>query len=153
MRRPKFIEKHGGMPSGRLGRIIAFVMERETAAINRDAVALLDLGRRECVLDVGTGHGASLQYLAMRSDEKYTKIACRGDTGKQSEALIRMPLKKLMTQLDVAQFVQVHSSVAVNLRAISQIKRFPNETAQIHLKGRDEVLLASRTYLHLFHQM
>ncbi len=89
----------------------------------------------------------------LRSDEKYTTIACRGDSGKESEALVRMPLKKLVAQLDAAQFVQVHRTVAVNLRAISHITRNPNETAEIHLKSRDEVLPVSRTFLHLFRQM
>jgi hypothetical protein len=44
----------------------------------------------------------------------------------------------------------VHRSVVVNLRAISHVKRGLNETADIHLKGRDEVLPVSRSYLHLF---
>jgi DNA-binding LytR/AlgR family response regulator len=47
----------------------------------------------------------------------------------------------------------VHRSVVVNLRAISHITRGDNETADIHLKGRDEVLPVSRGYLHLFRQM
>lgn len=92
-----------------------------------------------------------IDYL--RSDEKYTRIACRGETDKQDGALVRIPLKKLVSQLDTTQFVQVHRSVAVNLRAISHITRFPNETAEIHLKNREEVLPVSRTFLHLFRQM
>ena len=89
----------------------------------------------------------------LRSDEKYTLIAWRGDAGKPGEALIRTPLKELIAQLDAAQFVQVHRSVVVNLRAISHVTRGENETADIHLKGRNEVLPVSRSYLHLFRQM
>jgi DNA-binding LytR/AlgR family response regulator len=89
----------------------------------------------------------------LRSDDKYTLIAWRGDAGKPSEALIRTPLKELVDQLDAAQFVQVHRSVVVNRRAISHVTRGENETAHIHLKGRDEVLPVSRSYLHLFRQM
>jgi len=89
----------------------------------------------------------------LRSDEKYTLIAWRGDAGKPAEALIRTPLKELAEQLDTAQFVQVHRSVVVNLRSISHVTRGENETAQIHLKGRGEVLPVSRSYLHLFRQM
>ena len=89
----------------------------------------------------------------IRSDEKYTLIAWRGDGGKPSEALISTPLKVLLAQLDDAQFAQVHRSVAVNLRSISQVTRGVNETAQIHLKGRADVLPVSRSYLHLFKQM
>jgi DNA-binding LytR/AlgR family response regulator len=89
----------------------------------------------------------------IRSDEKYTLIAWRGDGGKPSEALIGTPLKVLLAQLDDMQFAQVHRSVAVNLRSISQVTRGVNETAQIHLKGRADVLPVSRSYLHLFKQM
>ncbi|MFN9479939.1 MAG: LytTR family DNA-binding domain-containing protein [Betaproteobacteria bacterium] len=47
----------------------------------------------------------------------------------------------------------MHCSVVVNLRAVSHITRGENETADIHLKGRHEVLPVSRSYLHLFKQM
>ena len=58
-----------------------------------------------------------------------------------------------MAQLDPSQFAQVHRSVVVNLRAINHVKRSLNETADIHLKGRGEVLQLSRGHLHLFRQM
>jgi DNA-binding LytR/AlgR family response regulator len=89
----------------------------------------------------------------LKSDEKYTLIAWRGDGGKPAEALIRTPLKELLAQLDGAQFAQVHRSVVVNLRAISHVTRGLNETADIYLKGRPEVLPVSRSFLHLFKQM
>jgi len=92
-----------------------------------------------------------IDYL--RSDAKYTRIAWRGDAGHPGEALISMALKELVAQLDPAQFAQVHRSVVVNLRAISHVTRGDNETADIHLKGRTEVLPVSRSYLHLFRQM
>jgi DNA-binding LytR/AlgR family response regulator len=89
----------------------------------------------------------------LRSDEKYTRIAWRGDQGKAGEALIRTPLKELVAQLDATHFVQVHRAVVVNLRAIGHVTRGENETAHIHLKDRSEVLPVSRNYLHLFRQM
>ena len=84
----------------------------------------------------------------LKSDEKYTLVAW-----KEGEALIRTPLKELIAQLDPEQFAQVHRSVVVNLRAIAHVSRGLNETADVHLKGRDEVLPVSRSYLHLFRQM
>ena len=89
----------------------------------------------------------------LRSDEKYTLIAWRDEAGQPREAVIRTPLKDLVTQLDSSQFAQVHRSVVVNLRSIAHVTRNPNETADIHLKGRDEVLPVSRSYLHVFRQM
>jgi DNA-binding LytR/AlgR family response regulator len=88
----------------------------------------------------------------LRADAKYTIVAWR-DAGKPAEAVVRTPLKDLFAQLEGEQFAQVHRSVVVNLRAISHVKRHDNETAEIHLKGRDDVLPVSRNYLHLFRQM
>jgi len=89
----------------------------------------------------------------LRSDEKYTLVAWRNEKGEAAEALVRVPLKELLEQLPPEQFVQVHRSVVVNLQSISQVKRAENETADIHLKHRSEVLPVSRSYLHLFRQM
>jgi DNA-binding LytR/AlgR family response regulator len=89
----------------------------------------------------------------LRADEKYTQVAWRDEGGVAREAVIRTALKDLIPQLDDSQFAQVHRSVVVNLRAISHVTRGANETADIHLKGRTEVLPVSRTYLHLFRQM
>ncbi|HET9445411.1 MAG TPA: LytTR family DNA-binding domain-containing protein [Steroidobacteraceae bacterium] len=89
----------------------------------------------------------------LRSEEKYTTIAWRDDARQPREAVVRMPLKELLAQLDAEQFAQVHRSVVVNMRAISHVTRGANETADIHLKGREEVLPVSRSYLHLFRQM
>jgi DNA-binding LytR/AlgR family response regulator len=89
----------------------------------------------------------------LRAEEKYTLVAWRDDTGQPRDAVIRTPLKELIAQLDSTQFAQVHRSVVVNLRAISHIMRGLNETADIHLKGRSDVLPVSRSHLHLFRQM
>ena len=89
----------------------------------------------------------------LRSEAKYTLVAWRGDAGRPGEALVRTSLKELAAQLDPGHFVQVHRSVVVNLRAVSHVTRHDNETADVHLKGRKEVLPVSRTYLHLFRQM
>lgn len=88
----------------------------------------------------------------LRSDAKYTIVAWR-DGGKPADAVVRTPLKALLNQLDADQFAQVHRSVVVNLRSISYVKRHDNETAEIHLKDRDDVLPVSRNYLYLFRQM
>ena len=88
----------------------------------------------------------------LRSDAKYTLVAWR-DGGRPARAVVRAPLKDLIQQLDPQVFAQVHRSVVVNLRAIDHVRRRDNETAEIHLAGRDEVLPVSRQYAHLFRQM
>lgn len=88
------------------------------------------------------------QIIFMRSDEKYTLVVW-----SEGEALIRTPIRELIDQLNPQIFAQVHRSVVVNLHAISHVMRGPNETADLHLRGRPEVLPVSRSYLHLFRQM
>jgi DNA-binding LytR/AlgR family response regulator len=114
--------------------------------------------RREPMRWIRAQAGRTVRLIAiddvdyLRSDAKYTLVAWR-DGGKAAEAVVRTPLKELLEQLDADQFAQVHRSVVVNLRAISHVTRHDNETAEIHLKGRGEVLPVSRNYVHLFRQM
>ena len=89
----------------------------------------------------------------LRSEDKYTLVAWRGPEGEKGEGLVRTPLRELAAQLDPEQFVQVHRSAVVNLRAVEHIVRGANETASIHLKGREEVLPVSRSFLHHFRMM
>jgi DNA-binding LytR/AlgR family response regulator len=115
-------------------------------------------GSRDTLRWIRAQAGKTVRLIAiddvdyLRSDAKYTSVAWR-DGGKPAEAVVRTPLKELLEQLDAEQFAQVHRSVVVNLRAISHVKRHDNETAEIHLKGRDDVLPVSRHYLHLFRHM
>lgn len=88
----------------------------------------------------------------LRSDAKYTIVGWR-DGAKPAEAVVRTPIRELLEQLDPDQFVQVHRSVVVNLRAISHVHRHDNETAEIHLKNRSDVLPVSRNFIHIFRQM
>jgi DNA-binding LytR/AlgR family response regulator len=115
-------------------------------------------GRADTLRWIRAQSGNTVRLIAiddvdyLRSDAKYTIVAWR-DGGKPAEAVVRTPLKELLAQLDGERFAQVHRSVVVNLRAISHVKRHDNETAEIHLKGRDDILPVSRNYLHLFRQM
>ena len=126
-----------------------------------DQLATLQSGggaRNEALRWIRAQAGKTVRLIAiddvdyLRSDAKYTIVAWR-DGGKAAEAVVRTPLKELLERLDAEQFAQVHRSVVVNLRSISHVKRHDNETAEIHVKGRDEVLPVSRNYLHLFRQM
>ena len=117
-----------------------------------------DGGRNETLRWIRAQAGKTVRVIAtedvdfLRSDAKYTIVGWR-DGKRPTEAVVRTPLKELLDQLDPDRFAQVHRSVVVNLRAISQVVRHDNETAEIHLKGRAEILPVSRNYLHLFRQM
>ncbi len=154
---------------GRLAETVTRLQERLRAsqpALNTEALLqqlAADIEQRSAVKEtlrwIRASVGAEVRLIAvddidyLRSEEKYTRVAWRDETGAKRDSIVRTPLKELIAQLDAAQFAQVHRSVAVNLRAISRVTRGPNETADIHLKGRDEVLPVSRNYLHLFRQM
>jgi DNA-binding LytR/AlgR family response regulator len=88
------------------------------------------------------------QVAYMRADDKYTMVAW--DDG---EALIRKSIRELGDELDPERFVQIHRSAIVNLHYVREVVRGVNETADVHLRGRDEVLPVSRSYLHHFRQM
>ena len=88
------------------------------------------------------------QIAFLRSDEKYTLVAWEG-----GEALIRKTIRELADELDPDVFAQIHRSVIVNLRHVAQVDRGLNETAEVRLKDRREVLPVSRSFLHVFRQM
>jgi DNA-binding LytR/AlgR family response regulator len=88
------------------------------------------------------------ELIYLRSDEKYTLVVWAG-----GEVLIRKTIRELGDELDPERFVQIHRSVIVAMRHVSQVVRNANETADVHLRGRSEVLPVSRSYLHLFRQM
>jgi DNA-binding LytR/AlgR family response regulator len=88
------------------------------------------------------------QVVYLRADEKYTLVVWEG-----GEALIRKSIRELADELDPERFAQVHRSVIVNLHEVAQVHRGPNETAEIQLKGRRELLPVSRSYAHVFRQM
>lgn len=91
---------------------------------------------------------AADQLVFLRSDEKYTLVVWDG-----GEALIRKPIRELADELDPASFVQIHRSVIVALARVARVVRGANETAELHLHERREILPVSRSYLHLFRQM
>lgn len=103
--------------------------------------------------------GSTLRLIAaddvdfFRSDAKYTVVAWRDDGGRPAEAIIRVPLKDLVDQLDPEHFVQIHRAVVVNLRSIDRVVRSEHDTATVYVKGRTDALPVSRTYLNLFRQM
>ena len=88
------------------------------------------------------------QLIYLRSDEKYTLVVWQG-----GEALIRKTIRELADELHPDHFVQIHRSVIVALSQVAQVTRGANETADIHLRDRSELLPVSRSYVHLFRQM
>lgn len=63
MRRPQFIARQAGRPSGLIGSVIAAIMVRESAETNRETISALHIQPGEHVLDVGCGSGHSIELL------------------------------------------------------------------------------------------
>jgi len=83
--------------------------------------------------------------LYFEADQRYTRVVHQG-----GDALIRTPLRELLTQLDPDQFWQIHRSVLVNSRCIAKAVRVDEGTMQLTLKGREEKLPVSRQFQGLF---
>lgn len=83
--------------------------------------------------------------LFFRSDEKYTRV----QTAEQ-EALIRVPIKDLLPQLDEEIFWQIHRSTIVNVAEIATVQRDDTGRQRITLKRHPETLEVSRSFAHLF---
>ena len=85
--------------------------------------------------------------LFFQSDTKYTRIVL-----KDSEALVRTPLKELIEGLDEDVFWQVHRGTIVNAHVVDRAVREGPEKLILHIKGSNEKLVVSRQYFHLFKQ-
>ena len=64
MKRPGFIARQSARPTDLLGRLIANIVAHETADLNERAVRLLDPSPSDWVLEIGFGHGRTIERLA-----------------------------------------------------------------------------------------
>ena len=88
------------------------------------------------------------EVLFFQSDEKYTRVVLA-----EGEALIKTPIRELIDGLDPEVFWQIHRSTLVNANAIAGVTRDFRGQAHVKIKGKDESLVVSRIYSHLFKQM
>src|SRR5262249_50524029 len=71
MRRPEFTARQSRCPSGLLGWVIGQIMSVETAAANDAALAALALELGDRVLEVGFGHGRTVERAAAMVPEGF----------------------------------------------------------------------------------
>ena len=88
------------------------------------------------------------EVLFFISDEKYTRVQTA-----TVEALIRKPIKELVDEVDPQQFWQIHRSTLVNAKAIANVTRDFRGRQIVAVKGHNEKLEVSRSYLGLFKSM
>jgi SAM-dependent methyltransferase len=69
VKRPEMIARQSARPSGALGWLLGRIMALETAEANRLALDLLELRRTDHVLEIGFGHGATIERLSRIVDD------------------------------------------------------------------------------------
>lgn len=83
-----------------------------------------------------------------QASDKYVNVATA-----ENEALIRVPLKELLPQLDPARFKQINRSTVVNMACVTSAARDDMGKVMLRLKSRPEQPRVSPVYAHLFRQM
>jgi DNA-binding LytR/AlgR family response regulator len=103
-------------------------------------------------LKVQIGHRIWLiaveDILYLQAAGRYVKVVT-----KQREALLRTPLKSLLTQLDPEYFWHIHRSIVINLLHLDHVNVSEPEQFQVIVKGVNQALPVSRSAQHLFRQL
>jgi DNA-binding LytR/AlgR family response regulator len=144
--------------SERIAKVAARVKSR-LATRPLDLTALLQrLAEREQAASplkwIRASLGSVMQMIPVsdvvyfQAEDKYTKVVTR-----DSEALIKKPIKDLYDELDQDAFWQIHRGTIVNLQAIARVERDWRDQPVITLKSRPEKLTVSRTFAHRFKAM
>jgi DNA-binding LytR/AlgR family response regulator len=121
----------------------------DTAALQRLLASLAPARPASRPIQASLGREVVLippdEIVYFEADQRYTRVVHHG-----GDALIRTPLRELLTQLDPDQFWQIHRSVLVNSRCIARAIRVDEGTMVVTLRGRDEKLPVSRQFQALF---
>lgn len=121
----------------------------DTAALTRLLASLAPSRPAPRPIQAGLGREVVLippdEVIYFEADTRYTRVVHQG-----GDALIRTPLRELLTQLDPEQFWQIHRSVLVNSRCIARAIRVDEGSMVVTLRGRDEKLPVSRQFQPLF---
>ena len=80
-----------------------------------------------------------------QAQHKYTRVVL-----KDQEGLLRMNLSAVMQHLDPSKFWRVHRSYVVNVEHIASSNRDQMGRIALKIKNRDERLIVSKPYEHLF---
>ncbi len=83
-----------------------------------------------------------------KASDKYTMVMT-----EEGESLIKKTIKELSEDLDPSHFWRIHRGTIVNLSRIAKVSRSLTGRGAMRLKDRPEILIVSRSYMHLFRQM
>ena len=83
--------------------------------------------------------------IYLQAERKYT-VAFFSD----GQALMRFGISDVEAKLDMSAFVRIHRSTIVNVKRIDFLRRDEMGRLRVHMKGRSESLIVSRTFEHTF---
>ena len=146
-------------------RLMATVQRLQARGGNNDAAALAALLERlgpaamkgdapEPLTWITASAGRETRLILVddvayfRADNKYTTVVTA-----EGEALLRTPIKELLTVLDACTFKQIHRSTIVNLKAVAGVVRDDSGRGTVRLKSRPETLAVSAPFMTLFKHM
>ena len=143
--------------AARLATTVARLKERVGRPASSVAGLLRELGsgpQRGFLRWINASQGQAVRIITVEdvcyfhADSKYTRVVT-----PEGESLIRKPIKELTQELDPSSFWQIHRGTIVNVHAISGVVRDLRGRTQVRLKKREELLMVSDAYTHLFRQM
>lgn len=144
----------------RLATAVERVRERLRLGVSPDISAVIDaLERQLAPQRVGikwiTANVANTtkmfpidEVLFFQAQDKYTRVVTATD-----EAIIRTPLKDLLSGLDAERFWQIHRSAIVQVGVIHSVRRGDDGKMELRVRGRDDVLPVSSAFQYRFKGM
>lgn len=120
-------------------RILAELKEREA----REYLQWIKVQRFDGILLVPVE-----EICYFKASDKYTMVMT-----EEGESLIKKTIKELSEDLDPRHFWRIHRGTIVNLSRIAKVSRSLTGRGAMRLKDRPEILIVSRSYMHLFRQM
>ena len=135
------LKRKAASPPANIDAVIAKLVEQAQGRRGRLQWIKATMGQNLRLIPVA-------DVLFFQSDEKYTRVVTA-----DSEALIKTPIRELLDGLDPGVFWQIHRATVVNVNAIAGVTRDFRGQARVKIKGKDESLVVSRVYSHLFKQM
>jgi DNA-binding LytR/AlgR family response regulator len=120
------------------------LLDTETSVFAQAVTASEAMGQPAMLaLNIGQIHWLQpiREVRAIQAQGRYVAVVCLTKT-----ALLRQSFQQLLQQCAAFQFVQIHRSIAINLRYLEHIKVTPNKQMLLYINGLTEPIQVSRRF-------